>query len=81
MRKLTAALALLAMASCAPPTAYRVIDPITNEVLGRCYDGTFQAWCQVAQPEHTAVVAGSSLAGAAMTLAGAGIGTATVLHH
>jgi hypothetical protein len=75
MRAFAAAVALLVLVGCTP-VPYRVIDPISNEVIGRCYDGTFEAWCQVAQPDGTVVVPGTSLAAAAMTLAGATMGTA-----
>jgi hypothetical protein len=80
MRVFAAALALLVLVGCTPPTPYRVTDPIDGQVLGLCYDGTFQAWCQVAQPAGTVVVAGTSAAAAAMSLAGAGMGTAAAIH-
>ena len=68
---LIAAAAALALAGCAE--SYEVAAP-DGARLATCYEGALQAFCQVAQPPGTAVVAGTPKAsGAAQVLMGLGV--------
>jgi len=54
------------LAGCGGP-AYQIDSP-SGERLAVCYDGMLQSFCQVAQPEGTAVVPGTGQASGIMQI-------------